>query len=182
MWPLSKSVQYNGKLEHLFVQLHLCALLSSPKDVDLAPLPLLASLLAGLGGGAGRRGRAPPLLAGGVGLALLAIGCTGRLIRQIPRSAGSEGWRMRERAGEWEDGTVAHTRRGSGRRRRAGRGGRMPWWRERERQRPGFPHSAHFPSCHYSLPGLNFLIWVGVHCTAGYRFTIHQAANAHKQF
>ena len=65
-----------------------------------AVLPLLSSLLAGFGGSAGRRGRAPPLLAGGVGLALLAIGCTGRLIRQTPCSAGSEGWRMRERAAE----------------------------------------------------------------------------------
>lgn len=78
-----------------------------------ASLPLLASLLTGLGWSAGWRGWAPPLLSRRVGLALLAIGCTGRLIRQTPSSTGSEGWRMRERAAEWEDGTVAHTRRGS---------------------------------------------------------------------
>lgn len=102
-------------------------------------LPLLPSLLAGLDWSAGWRGRAPPLLPGGVGLALLAIRRTGRLIRQTPCRAGSEGWRMRERAAEWEDGTVAHTRKGealrgerSGRR---GGGGDMLGWRGR---RPGF--------------------------------------------
>lgn len=62
----------------------------------LASLPLLSPLLAGFGRGAGRWGRTPPLLASRVGLALLAIGCTGRLIRQTPCGAGSEGWRMRK--------------------------------------------------------------------------------------
>lgn len=39
---------------------------------------------------------------------------------KTPSSTGSEGWRMRERAAEWEDGTVAHTRKGSGGRTREG--------------------------------------------------------------
>lgn len=66
--------------------------------------PLLSSLLAGLGRSAGRRWRTPPLLASRIGLALLAIGCTGRLIRQNPvqrRERGMEDENKSSRMRGW---------------------------------------------------------------------------------
>ena len=71
-----------------------------------AVLPLLSSLLAGLCRGGWRGGRAASLLAGRVGLALLAVGRTGRLIRQTPggrrRARGMEDERKSGRMRGWK--------------------------------------------------------------------------------
>lgn len=77
-------------------------------------LPLLAPLLAGLSRRAGWRGRAPPLLGARVGLALLAIGCTGRLIRQNPqRSTEERGMEDERKSSRMRGWNVAHTRGGA---------------------------------------------------------------------
>lgn len=88
-----------------------------------SPYPFFPPFLRDSAGVLGGEGERLLFLLAELALRSLRSGVREDWSDKIPCSAGSEGWRMRIRAAEWEDGTDAHTRKGSFGRLTAGREG-----------------------------------------------------------